>query len=70
MNTEIKARFIGSQSIICGGSIIHVDRTHDARAWCEAHGMTPEYTATADGERFTVYTGTRYGMTLACAIPA
>lgn len=72
-------RIIGTQysqhgeTLITNGKNIHIDRTYSAEEWCTRHGMRPEYTAEAGGERFTVWTGVRRyelgTVPMACAIP-
>ena len=65
--------YYGLQSVIVygAGMTVGIDRTSHGREWAISHGMTKSFTATADGERFNVYTGTvnsRLGGTFDAAI--
>lgn len=70
---EFPGRIIGSrysnlgESIITRGHVINIDRTHYAEEWNKRHGMKPEFIATTNNERFTIWTND--GISLACAIP-
>lgn len=64
-----KARMIGTETIVCGGYCIHVEKMNFAhRDWMERNGLQETETVeTETGERFTIFAN--WARNLACAIP-